>query len=239
MFKLILLAFSLISFANFELANSQLIGANKCGVEKAKQFLASSIVPTVMGTKEDPVFPTSLAIADRYCENAKVAVKDVRAYSKKCLDGLPRQAISLVAYGMNKQIRNVCKNPAEIAKSLGCAAGNARELNEVFHKLTSGFKKVLDLETNRKIPYVCCVFHDVNAKLSTANRKVCNEQQNVYFNEFVKKFSEDVLDLLCSTTPAGSETCMKVDKELAVIEEPVLDENANYLMTLIAVLEKL
>jgi len=228
-----------LNFANFELANSQLIGANKCGVEKAKQFLAASIVPTVMGSKGDPLFPTTVQIAENYCRDAKVAVKDVRAYSKKCLDGLPRQAISLVAYGMNKQIRNVCKSPAEIAKSLGCAAGNARELNEEFFKLTSGFKKVLNLDTNRKIPYVCCVFHDVNAKLSTANLKVCNQQQNAYFNEFVKKFSEDVLDLLCSTTPAGSETCMKINEELATIEDPVLDEDANYLMTLIAVLEKL
>jgi len=237
--KFILLALSLISFANFQLANSQLIGANKCGVEKAKQFLSASIVPTVMGTKEDPVWPTAVSIAEKYCQNAKVAIKDVRAYSKKCLDGLPRQAVSLVAYGMNKQVRNVCKSPTEISANLGCAAGNTRELNELFHTLTSGFQKVLHLETNRKIPYVCCVFHGVNAKLSTANRKVCNEQQNAYFNEFVKKFSEDVLDLLCSTTPAGSETCMKIDEELAVIEDPVLDENANYLMTLIAVLEKL
>ena len=89
--------------------NGQLVGVEKCGEERAREFAECTATPLIM--RPDGHFPTTAAEASVYCDKSLKAVPCMKKFAKQCLGALPRQALSLLTYSINKQLRNVCKTP--------------------------------------------------------------------------------------------------------------------------------
>lgn len=88
------------------LSNGQIVG--KCGDQASRVFDACSVRPMIMGSPNS-TFPRTLKQATKYCNNSRESIICMREFAKDCLDSLPRQGVSLIAYGMYKNIRGICK----------------------------------------------------------------------------------------------------------------------------------
>lgn len=91
------------------ICNGQLIG--KCGDDRSRAFDACGQRPMVMGM-ENSTFPRNANEARSYCKHSRESIACMRTFAKQCLSALPKQGTSLIAYGMNKNIKRVCKTAA-------------------------------------------------------------------------------------------------------------------------------
>ena len=90
--------------------NGQLVGTEKCSAEEARAFADWSMVPALLSRNFS--IPNDLESATEYCEQSKLAIKNMRTYSKKCLSDFTRHATSMMVYGFNQAVRKQCKTEA-------------------------------------------------------------------------------------------------------------------------------
>ena len=90
--------------------NGQLVGTEKCTEQEARDFASWSMIPVLLSRQI--ALPTDLKTATDYCDQSKMAIKNMRAYSKKCLTDFTRHATSMFAYGYNQATRKQCKTEA-------------------------------------------------------------------------------------------------------------------------------
>lgn len=113
------------------LTSGQSIGTSdksigKCGAETSAKFDDDVASIAILGNG-NASFPSSLRTVKQWCETAKVSVKNIKEFSKKCLDNMSRQVTNVIVYGMSKQNKKICRNDTtqrEAATNLACLNGN-------------------------------------------------------------------------------------------------------------------
>ena len=99
-------SFILLVIFGIDSLSGQLVG--NCGPDKSRLFDGCCTRPMIIGNG-NVTFPSNIQEANDYCDYSKESVSCMRDFAKECLDALPRQGTSLIAYGIYKNIRNVCK----------------------------------------------------------------------------------------------------------------------------------
>jgi len=184
----------------------------RCGPDDSQKFDDIVTLITILG-KVNGSFPASMIEVNRWCADAKESVKGMRDFSKRCLDSVSKQVSNLIAYGVSKHHRKVCRNNKtknEAASKLRCLNVNYPNLNKQMAMYVEDYQRTINLEYKKKLAGLCCGFHSFAERVKTEAKKVCSSDNVQYFSEFVKAFSSDALDLLCSQHTIGSESCRKL-----------------------------
>lgn len=205
LFSLCLVFSSLIT-----LVTLQSIG--KCGSEESKKFDLLTSRVTILGNA-NASFPTTVAEATSWCSQAKESVKFTKEFSKKCLDGISRQVASLIAYGISKHQKKVCKSVktrTEAANKLKCLNSNYFILNAHMEKYIDDYQRSIALPAKSKLPGLCCSFHSFSMSAKNEASKVCPDDAVKYFLSYIKAFSSDAIELLCSGYTSSSPSCIQL-----------------------------
>ena len=199
---------------NLDSGTSQAIG--KCGAAESAKFDEDAAGVTILGSSPNASFPSTASQAEAWCKQTKQAVKGMRAFSKGCLDQLSRQVANLIAYGIARQQRSVCKSAdtrREAAASLRCLNGNYAALNGRMAAFVADYQGTIGLKSKDKLVSLCCAFHTFARSSRTEARKVCSEVHTRFFVDFVRAFSADAIDLLCTTHVGFAGGSSSLDKE--------------------------
>ena len=200
----------LVIFIDSSLVNCQSIG--KCGADESKKFDDSVSGVTIVGNVNGS-FPSSMGDVNNWCANTKESVKAMKDFSKKCLGHLSRQVANLIAYSVSKHQKKVCKNNKsknEAATKLRCLNNNYEQLAREMAIFVEDYQKTIGLEHKRKLPGLCCSFHAFAERSKNQAKKVCSTDSSLYFQDFIKAFSSDAIDLLCNRHTSESESCKKL-----------------------------
>ena len=139
----------------------------------------------------------------------------MRNFSRSCLTDLPKQANSLIAYGMNKAIKKTCKTEAErkkLGQNLGCFNKVKDQMSAEFNLLQENYQRSIFLTDNKKkIPSACCNFFATMKKVLEIGATQCTKDQVNYLKFFLESFSNDVLELLCAGITLESEKCKTLE----------------------------
>ncbi|KAI1277981.1 hypothetical protein HDE_14541 [Halotydeus destructor] len=210
MMKLLFIS-SLVAF----LANQcrgQVVGVPRCSVAEADRFALCAAQPLVVNLNDS--FPFDVASSNSYCRKAKSSIACMKAFSGKCLTDLPKQATSLVNYGMNKHIKNVCKSPEsrrEIGEKMKCNNQARSEMDAIMSNYVDMYRRVPFMATKDKLAGLCCAYYSTFEKLIAESRKHCSEAQAKYLYDFLHSFSIDTVELLCSNIAPNSATCRTIE----------------------------
>ena len=181
----------------------------KCGVDRSSKFDSVAASVTIIGNKNS-TFPTTLSEANVWCSRTKESVKFMREFSKECLDNLSRQVANLIAFGMNKHQKKVCKNDetkAKTASRLRCLNVNYGKINQQMERFVDDYQRTIKLEQKQKLAGLCCSFHTFADRSRTEAKKVCSSENTQHFLDFIRAFSSDAMDLLCNTYGPETPAC--------------------------------
>lgn len=184
----------------------------KCGSEESKKFDLLTSRVTILGNS-NASFPTTVSEAASWCSQAKESVKFTKDFSKKCLDGIARQVASLIAYGVSKHQKKVCKSVktrTEAANKLKCLNSNYFILNAHMEKYIDDYQRSIALPAKSKLPGLCCSFHSFSHSARNEASKVCPDDAVKYFMSYIKAFSSDAIELLCSGYTPSSPSCIQL-----------------------------
>lgn len=190
--------------------NCQSIG--RCGPEESSKFDSLISRVTIIGNA-NASFPTTIAESSSWCAQVKDSVKFTKDFSKKCLDGIARQVTSLISYGIAKHQKKVCrsiKSRTEAANKLKCLNGNYARLNGHMEKYIDDYQRSIDLPSKSKLPGLCCAFHSFSTAVKQEAGKTCPDDSVKYFLGYIKAFSSDAIELLCSGYTSSSPACLSL-----------------------------
>lgn len=216
---------------------SQSIG--KCGPAESRKFDEVAASVTVIGNRNSS-FPTTLTEANAWCSRTKEAVKVMKDFSKKCLDNLSRQVANLIAYGVNKHQRKVCKSEkarVEAAAKLRCLNTNYVKINDQMERFVEDYQRSIRLDGKKKLAGLCCSFHSFANRAKSEARKVCATDHANYFYDFIRAFSSDAIDLLC--TNHNSESAPSCKSLVLPEKDPALPPTKSFLPPLLVSLSSI
>ncbi|KAI1292109.1 hypothetical protein HDE_07201 [Halotydeus destructor] len=188
-------------------SSGQIIG--HCGVEQSEKFDSCANKLFVIGN-ETARFADSVPSMNRWCSNAKEAVKCIKDFSKQCLTSLTKQANNLLAYGANKHVKKVCKTKnsrAEAYQNLACLNKNYGNMNREMYKLVDNCQRGMNGNNSQKISLLCCKFIEFRKSANQEATRTCTAKQSQYFDTFISSFASDILDMLCSSYVADPSKC--------------------------------
>lgn len=198
------------SLAFLVAVDAQSIG--KCGAEESRKFDQLISRVTIIGNA-NASFPTTVSESSSWCSQVKESVKLTKDFSKKCLDGIARQVTSLISYGIAKHQKKVCrsvKSRTEAANKLKCLNGNYFALNSHMEKYIDDYQRSIDLPSKSKLPGLCCAFHSFSMAVKQEAGKTCPDDSVKYFLGYIKAFSSDAIELLCSGYTSSSPACVSL-----------------------------
>jgi len=168
----------------------------------------------------------------------------MKKFGKECLTALPKQGNAMIAFGMGKIVKSSCKTPDDretLYKRLKCIRKIHDLVNVRVIQVANTFLRMLEINTNDRLAGICCIFFDFKDELITAAAAKCPKQDVDYFNMFLDGFSGDILDLLCSSFPAGSEKCQRAIQKIPKrnVSENETSEFTSMIPPLLLVLDSL
>lgn len=182
----------------------------KCGADESSKFDEVSSKVTIIGNPGGS-FPTNLREATVWCSTARDSVKFIKDFSKKCLDSLSRQVSSLIAYGIGKHQKKVCKSVksrTEAGVKLKCLNDNYPKINQQMERYIDDYQKTIRLsDPKEKLVGLCCSFHLFSIRTKAEVDKSCSPEHSKYFQAFIKAFSSDAIDLLCNNYTPENDAC--------------------------------
>jgi hypothetical protein len=204
--------------ASFASATAEVAGAGKCGEKMARKMDEESSKCSILG-RPGGQFPYDLESGQAYCSDGKSAVRFIRNFAKKCVDSITKQALNLLAYGVNKQLRSYCKSDSSIqatAAKTSCLNKDLPSLNKHWADFGDNCKKLLNFEPSDKIQGLCCGYNLMLRKMEEDVSKICSPDDTKAFLGFVNGFVGDVFELFCSQSPPGSKICEIAEEKLAI-----------------------
>ena len=215
---------------------SQSIG--KCGPEESAKFDQVSASLTVIGNPNG-TFPRNLKEATAWCSTAKESVKFIKDFSKNCLDSLSRQVASLIAYGVGKHQKKVCKSSKarqEAGTKLRCLNSNYQNINHQMEKYIDDYQRTIKLGYKEKLVGLCCSFHVFNQRTKVEVEKSCEADHAKYFFAYIKAFSSDAIDLLCNSYSPENSACKSL---ILPPKEPGMKRTLSFLPPLLVSLSNI
>ena len=166
----------------------------------------------------------------------------MKRFGKNCLTALPRQANSMLTFGMGKSIKTACKTPEDrekLHRRLKCVTKIHDIMNEEVANMTQTFIDVQEMNVKDRLPAVCCTFFKFKANMTESAAKKCPTEDVDFFNFFLDGFSGDTVDLLCSGLSHGSEKCIQVLNKISRDENKTRTEFLSFVPPLLLVLDSL
>ena len=80
-------------------------------------------------------------------------------------------------------------------------------LNAQMEKYIDDYQRSIGLSSKDKLPGLCCSFHSFSTSARNEASKVCHEDSVKYFMSYIKAFSSDAIELLCSGYTSSSNSC--------------------------------
>ncbi|KAI1277982.1 hypothetical protein HDE_14543 [Halotydeus destructor] len=196
----------------------QLAGVPKCSEAESKQFALCAAQPMRMNLNSS--FPSDLASVNVYCREAKASIACIKAFSAKCLTGLPKQATNLLNFGINKHIRVVCKTPEirrEHGERLKCNNPAMAQLDAAMVGFININRRSAFIDS--KVNGICCGYHRFISDVVTASSQVCSKSDTEFLRSFIHSFAVDVLDVLCSKVLQNVAICETVQYPSKTVED--------------------
>lgn len=235
--KLLITSAFLMVLVAVKSSSGQTIG--KCGSIESKK-LDEIISRVVIVGNPNATFPSNLIEATKWCSDAKDSVHYIRDFSKRCLESLPRQVSSLIAYGVSKHQKKMCKSPklrADLGSKLNCVNGNYESVNRQMELYIDDYQRTIEIQNSKaKITGLCCSFHAFAAKIRVEVEKTCSPDQTKYFMAFIRGFSSDAIDMLCANYSPDDDACKNLKFPA---KDPTMSRNLSFLPPLIASLATL
>lgn len=147
----------------------------------------------------------------------------------------------MVASGMLKSVKKVCKNAADretLWKNMGCFNKAINEFDKEMTLFADDYRRVMNLPKNKKITGICCRFLAFEERIVKLARKTCNVSRGDYFARFLRDYSADVGDLLCAGITTSSESCRKLILPDAEANSK-LEKTLSFLPPLVQILSQL
>ena len=108
--------------------------------------------------------------------------------------------------------------------------------SEAFGDYSNDIRRAINLNQTDLLPGTCCSWFKFEKKLLRIS-KACPEENSKYLMTFIRRFSSDLVDLLCSQIGSyESETCQNlvIPNELKEMEK-----TSSFIPPLLVLLEKL
>lgn len=99
---------------------------------------------------------------------------------------------------------------AALWKNMGCFNKAITEFDKEMAKFSDDYRLVMKLPKQQKITGICCRFLAFQERIIELSKKTCDQSRSDYFAQFLKDYSSDVGDLLCSGITTQSESCKKL-----------------------------
>lgn len=120
---------------------------------------------------------------------------------------------------------------------MGCFNKASGEFDKDMATFSEDYRRVMSLRKEQKIHGICCRFLAFQERIIELAERTCNKTHSDYFARFLKDYSSDVGDLLCSGITTQSESCKKLVLPETVAGE--LEKTMSFIPPLLQILGQL
>lgn len=190
-------------------------------------------------------FPLTTAEIDALCVEGNKIYKGFSAY-KRCMGGLPRQALQILNHGIRKFIRSICSSPKKKADTV-------RDLKCATNQTLSGWTKCITT-VDRQLRHVaanstetgilgdlCCVYTEALdcIKLKTGTVDGCDKNANTtkFLFASINSVLKEVLDFVCGRYQYKEECVLnnpdgvRMLRAIAARNEPYVEGSSAFLIS--------
>ena len=122
-------------------------------------------------------------------------------------------------------------------KKMGCFNKAIQEFDKEMATFSEDYRRVMSLPKHQKIHGICCRFLAFQERIIELAKRTCDQTHSDYFARFLKDYSSDVGDLLCSGITTESESCKKLILTEAVSDQ--LEKTMSFIPPLLLILGQL
>jgi hypothetical protein len=122
-------------------------------------------------------------------------------------------------------------------QKMGCFNKAISEFDKEMSTFSDDYRRVMSLPKKQKITGICCRFLAFEERIIGLAKRTCDQSHSDYFARFLKDYSSDVGDLLCSGITTKSDSCKKL--VLPESSNQQLEKTMSFIPPLLQILSQL